>query len=299
MSDSTLSTNPAKKLRKITPWFLIICFAYYYKTIACGIVSNMLGQTYVCYTMIQSISTNNWAETLIYAPLMWFSFHMINEEVFNHIPRTQQEDSWRRKKLLGQFVIAIYLYGVGLHIANVIEIFSREYQNISSGPVYDLVYFIDEELSHVVQFLPYFFAIGWFVINDPESRPLEAKYAAYIGIAHAVERAIGTIEGSSGFMAIGLAVWMGFVAYVRLRRFSWEEAWNDYFCRYILCFSIFFPIALGVYYLSFGGFVPVSGMGDKQWQAGVYNIGLVAGAIFIFVFIDKAMKSKFTRKNYS
>ena len=111
-----------------------------------------------------------------------------------------------------------FLYGTGLHIANVIELSSREQHGVDSGDVYDLVYFLDEGLSHYLQFVPLFFVIGWFVVHDRAGRVEHASLAVFFGVAHGVERAIGIIEGGKWFLGAPTVLWLALAVAVRVHR---------------------------------------------------------------------------------
>lgn len=68
----------------------------------------------------------------------------------------------RRVELVATAAIAMWLYGVGIHAADIIEVVSRERAQITDGTVYDVAYFLDEGLSHYVQFVSLFVVIGLF-----------------------------------------------------------------------------------------------------------------------------------------
>ena len=248
-------------------WFAVVVFAYYYKAVLVGFMGGVLGVEWLGGTMIRGISTNHWIEIVIYCPLLWLALHQVNESVFG-------PDRGRRH-LIGEFAIALVIYGTGVHIANVIEIYSREQRGIDEGDVYSLVYFIDEGLSHYLQFIPLFFVIGWFVIND---RPRVGAYPAvalFLGAGHGVERAIGIIEGGKWFFGAPTVVWIGAAAWIRGRRMQrlQVDPRDDFFFRYAISFCVTLPVAQLTYLGRFGSFSQPSELAESG--ARLTGIGVI------------------------
>ena len=106
-------------------WFAVVVFAYYYKAVLVGFMGGVLGMEYLGGTLIHGISTNHWIEIIIYCPLLWLALHQINDNVFD-LDRGPAHDrrANARRRLIGEFSIALVIYGTGVHIANVIEIYS-------------------------------------------------------------------------------------------------------------------------------------------------------------------------------
>ena len=248
-------------------WFAVVVFAYYYKAVLVGFMGGVLGADWLGGTMIHGISTNHWIEIIIYCPLLWLALHQVNENVF-------AADRGRRH-LIGEFAIAIVIYGTGVHIANVIEIYSREQRGIHEGDVYNLVYFLDEGFSHYLQFVPLFFVIGWFVIHDRPRLHVYQTLALFLGAGHGVERAIGIIEGGKWFLGAPTVVWIGSAAWIRGRRLHRLDVdpRDDFFFRYAICFCVTLPIAQLTYLGRFGSFAQPSKLADSG--ARLTGIGVI------------------------
>ena len=238
-------------------WFAVVVFAYYYKAVLVGFLGGVLGIEWLGGTMIRGISTNHWIEIVIYCPLLWLALHQVNESVF-------AADRGRRH-LIGEFAIALVIYGTGVHIANVIEIYSREQRGIEEGDVYDLVYFLDEGFSHYLQFVPLFFVIGWFVINDRPRVGVAPTVALFLGSGHGVERAIGIIEGGKWFLGAPTVVWIGSAAAIRWTRLRRSDVAprDDFFFRYAISFCVTLPIAQLSYLGRFGSFAQPSELAES------------------------------------
>ena len=256
-------------------WFGIVVFAYYYKAVLCGFFGHLLGMDFLCLTFIRGISTNHWIEIIVYCPLLWLALHQVNADVFGDVP--SGEPLLRRHRalqLVGEFAIALVIYGTGVHIANVIEILSREREQY--GDVYELVYFLDEGVSHYIQFVPLFFVIGWFIINDRRGRTEGATLAVFFGAAHGVERAIGIIEGAKWFLGPPTVVWLLLAMAIRWRQVG-REATSEFFFRYAAAFCLILPVAQAAYYLRFDSFDQPSAQSDERL------VQLAIGALLLTV----------------
>ena len=237
-------------------WFAVVCLAYYYKPVLCGGVGQGLGIRAVCESSFRGISTNHWIEIIVYSPVMWFGLHRAKAGVFARARNHRPASSVRRRELAADFGVALMLYGFGLHVANVIEIYSRSHGATGAGAVYDLTYFIDEGLSHYVILLSLFFVLGWLIINDPPDRTVCPTLATLIGVAHGVERGVAFIEAGKWFLFVPVLAWFAVAITAR-----WQEhdrnarrAGQDFFFRYAVSFALTMPITVGWYRLSFGSF---------------------------------------------
>ncbi|HTH05925.1 MAG TPA: hypothetical protein VL916_08645 [Ilumatobacteraceae bacterium] len=248
-------------------WFAVIVFAYYYKALLVGFMGGVLGIEWLGGTMIRGISTNHWIEIVIYCPLLWLALHQVNENVFG--------GDRGRRHLIGAFAIALVIYGTGVHIANVIEIYSREQRGIEEGDVYSLVYFLDEGFSHYLQFVPLFFVIGWFVINDRPRVGVYSTVALFLGAGHGVERAIGIIEGGKWFLGAPTVVWIGAAAWIRGHRLQrlHVDPRDDFFFRYAISFCVTLPVAQLTYLGRFGSFAQPSELAESG--ARLTGIGVI------------------------
>jgi hypothetical protein len=266
-------TGSVERRRTTVGWFAVVVFAYYYKVVLCGFFGGVLGAESLGETTIRGISTNHWIEIIIYCPLLWLALHQVNQDVFAHAPSAPGlQRVHARRQLMGEFAIAIVIYGTGVHIANVIEIYSREQQGITGGDVYDLVYFLDEGMSHYLQFVPLFFAIGWFVVHDRPRTGLPTV-AVFLGVGHGVERAVGLIEGGKWFLGPPTLVWLGLAALARRRRLQRAGviAVDDFFFRYAISFCVTLPLAELAYLGRFGSFAQPSALDESRLRIVAYG----------------------------
>ena len=245
----------------------IVCFANYYKPLLCGVLAHGVGIHVVCDTSVSGISTNHWIEILLYCPVMWLGLHVVRGEVFATVPAdatTARRN--RRYAAIADFAIAIMLYGFGIHIANVIEIYTRQDIGITHGRVYELTYFLDEGLSHYVILLAEFFVLGWFILHDPPGRTHLAWLAPLLGVGFGVERAVGFTEAGKWFLAGPVLVWFAIALRMRVARHagSWAAAWGDFLFRFGVAFCVTFPIALAWYRIEFGSFTQPSRLPEAQ-----------------------------------
>ena len=277
--------------RHAVGWFAVVVFAYYYKAVLCGLFGSVLGFDWLGSTLIRGISTNHWIEILVYCPLLWLALHQVNRAVFDPeaiAPADRPANG--RRTLIGEFAIALVIYGSGVHIANVIELYSREQRGVSEGEVYELVYFIDEGMSHYLQFVPLFFVIGWFVIHDPLGPTTLPTVALFLGVGHGVERAVGIIEGGKWFLGPAMFVWLGVAAGIRQRRLRrFGLAARDDFCfRYALTFCITLPVSQLAYLGRYGSFAQPSALGDARMQVlALGAIALTVGGTLTFIVSER------------
>lgn len=265
---------------RVAAWFAVVVFGYYYKAVLCGFFGSMLGIESLGGTVIRGISTNHWIEIIVYCPLLWLALHQVNADVFGDRPADPgARRAHERRQLVGEFAIALVIYGTGVHIANVVEIYSREQRGIEQGAVYDLVYFLDEGMSHYLQFVPLFFVIGWFITFD---RPHHTEYptiALLLGVGHGVERAFGLIEGGKWFLGPPTILWLALTASARWRRLqrAGVPARDDFFFRYAVSFCVILPLAQLGYLAQTGSFAQPSTLG----RSGIF--AMAAGAIVLTV----------------
>lgn len=235
-------------------WFGVVVFGYYYKAFVFGFVGEILGVDQLNETWIVGIDLNHWIEIVVFCPLLWFAMHQVNADVFGVVPADpRRARQHARACTIGEFAVAIALYGTGVHIANVIELYSRQRAGVSSGDVYDLVYFLDEGLSHYLQFVPLFFLLGWFTLHDRAGRVEHSTLAVLFGVGHGVERAVGVIEGGKWLLVVPALLWLGWAVGARLRRVG-RSALDEFLVRYSLVFIVTLPVALATYRIGIGSF---------------------------------------------
>ncbi len=248
----------------VLSWFGVVVFGRLYTVLMCDLPDQVLGIDTLCHTWINHIPTYLWVEILLYGPVVWFALHRVNADVFAGVPVGPGGLRRRRCELVGSVAAAMWLYGVGIHAADLVEVLSREREGIIAGPVYELAYFLDEGLSHYVQFVSLFFLIGWWVVFDGPGRTEGAGLALFFGAAHGVERSLGIIEGEKWFLAPVVVAWMVGAAAARLRR-GGTGAIDEFFFRYAVAFTVTLPISHLVYFARFGGFPPASGLSDTSY----------------------------------
>lgn len=259
-------------------WFGIVVFAYYYKALVFGLVGEGFGADWLNDTWIAGIDLNHWIEIVVYCPLLWFALHQVNADVFGHAPADPaRARRHARARTIAEFAIAIALYGTGVHIANVVELYSRQRAEVSSGDVYDLVYFLDEGLSHYLQFVPLFFVLGWFTLHDRTGRVEHRSIAVFFGVGHGVERAIGVTEGGKWFLVAPALVWLGWAAAARLRRVG-RSGLDEFFVRYSLTFIVSLPAALVAYRIGIGSFDQPSALATRTTVAVAVGAALLTVA---------------------
>jgi hypothetical protein len=249
---------------RATAWFAVVVFARLYTAFLVDFLGRILGFEFISYTWINGIPSYLWVEIIVYGPLIWLALHQVNADVFGDVP-TEPEAlrRHRRRQFIGEVAIAIVLYGVGVHVADAIEVLSREREHITDGAVYELVYFLDEGLSHYIQFIPLFFVMGWFLIYDRPGRTAHASFALFLGVAHGVERAVGIIEAEKWFLGPAVIGWMAMAAWVRWHRVG-SAASGEFFFRHAVAFCLTVPVTQAVYYIWFDSFPAPSGLNDTE-----------------------------------
>lgn len=306
MSDSQpsnytfISTNniPAKESKSLIWWIIYVCFAYHYKVIICGFFGKTLGYDWLCHTMIHGVTTNHWFEQLIYAPILWYALYRIIEIVSGPLENEILGKKVKQQKTLAFFLLAMYIYGIGIHFANTIEIYSRVELGIRTGPLYEQVYWVDEQLSHWIQFFFFFTLFSWFIVYDRLDRIHAGYIAVFTGLLHGLERAIGVIEGDSPHIALILGAVILVACFLRWRRHEsdFPRVWKDFFFRHGLTFGLSMPVALYFYQIIFDGFVQPSEMGDSAWKVMVFVIVFTGLGFLLAVFLDKLLANNKTMK---
>ncbi|MFT5167515.1 MAG: hypothetical protein ACI8P3_002753 [Saprospiraceae bacterium] len=291
-----VSTNliPASESKSLIWWIVYICFAYHYKVIACGFFGKILGYNWFCHTMVHGVTLNHWFEQLIYAPILWYALYRIIVIIFGPEKREVLSPKIRRQKTIAFFLLAMYIYGIGIHFTNTIEIYSRTQLGITSGLLYDQVYWVDEQLSHWIQFFFFFTLFSWIIIYDRLDRVHAGYIAVFTGLLHGLERAIGVIEGDSPYIAIVLGGVILIACFIRWQRHGrdFPRVWQDFFFRHGLSFGLSMPIALYFYQFAFDGFVQPSSMGDRAWLVILFVAVVTAIGFCLAVFLDKLLIKK-------
>ncbi len=284
--------------RQLIYWVIFLCFAYQYKAVACGFLGIICGIEFICYTMVHGISTNHWFETLIYAPLMWITVSQINEIVFFPKENDLFNQERNRRKRFGQFLCAIYLFGMGIHVTNTLELYSREHLGIFEGALYEQIFWLDEKFSHWIQIGAFFLLMTWFILNDRLDRVHGSYVAIFTGISHGVERGIRVIEGSSAVLALALTVLI-FIATIyrwHMHNRDLKRSWADFFFRHGLTFSITTPLTIVIYNWTFNGFVQPSEMGIDAWKVFAFSL-ILFSVLFIFsIGMDKVFSVRVGKK---
>ena len=283
------STNISAPSNQSLTWMMVyICFAYHYKAIFCGFLGKIMGYEWICYTIIHGVSTNHWFEQFVYVPILWYVLYRLILVVFGPNEGEVLGKAIQRKKVFAIFLSTMYVYAVGIHFTNTLEIFAREQLGITSGALYEQIYWIDETFSHWVQFFCYFLLFAWLIAHDRLDRT-DGKYVAIsTGLAHGLERSIGVIEGDNAYSAMIFVVWILIACIIRWRRHdrNFGRVWKDYFFRHGLSFTITFPISLFLYQLVFNGFVQPSEMGIGAWKVVVFAVIVISFGFLIAFWVD-------------
>ncbi len=184
---------------------------------------------------------------------------------------------------------AVFIYGVGVHVADTVEVLSRQREGITDGAVYELVHFLDEGVSHYIQFVSLVFVLGWFVSFDRRGRTAHPTAALCLGVAHGLERSTGIIEGEKWFIGPAVIAWMVAAVWLRWRRVG-PAARSEFFVRYAVAFVLVLPIAQATYYAWLGSFTPPSELSDTDYArlaAGMIALG--ASVTVVIVGLDRRL----------
>lgn len=281
----------AAESKKLIWWLLYVCFAYHYKVIVCGFFGKTLGFTFLCSTLIHGVTINHWFEQLIYVPGLWYAYYQIISIVFGPHDHEILSSLVRKQKKIAHFLLAMYIYGIGIHFMNTVEIYSRKYLDISSGPLYEQIYWIDEEFSHWVQFFFYFMLFAWLIVHDRLDRTHGGYIAVFTGLLHGLERAIGVIEGDSPNIALVFGGWILIACLIRWRKhgLDFKRVWKDFLFRHGLSFGLSMPIALYTYHLVFNGYVQPSTMGNRGWLVILFVAIFTTIGFLLAVGLDKLL----------
>lgn len=288
---TTVGNKIAEQRTFVVGWFAVVVLSRLYTVVLCDIGEKLFGFEWLCHTWVHDIAVYLWFELIVFGPVMWFALYQINTDVFSGQPSDGTANNpHRRVHFAATAAAAAYFYGVGVHVADTIEVLSREREGITDGPVYDLVLFIDEDVSHYIQFVSLFFLIGWYVIHDRPGRTTYPDLALFLGVAHGIERGLGTIEGGKWFMGPAVVAWMLVAVWVRQRRVG-SAASQEFFVRFAIAFTIVFPLTLGAYYLWSGDFTAPSAIGDGEYlQLAIGSVGLAGALTAVAVALDRRLR---------
>ena len=283
-------------------WFFIsiifISVGYHHKLIICGLIGEVFGFHWICHTVIHGITTNYWFEHFVFVPLIWVAFNHIKNIVFSSKSLDISDDSWKKRKWFGQFLAMFYIYGHGMHITNTVEVYSRM-EGLANGPLYDQIYWIDEHLSHTVQFIPYFIMMSWFLIHDKLDRNVGKNVAIVSGVLHGVDRGYGITEGNSpslGVFLMGLVVLAVGYRYYR-HGSSFQRAFQDFFFRYGFGLVVTNFIFMILYQILFGVQTQLSDYaGAGAWVIVATALSCVFGMLLLFFGMDRFYKNQLTIK---
>lgn len=269
----------------VTAWFAVFVFARLYTAVLNDFLGRILGLEFISFTWIHGIPTYLWLEIIFYGPVIWLALTQINADVFGDVPADPAAlRKHRRLQFVATFAIAILIYGIGIHATDTISVLS-EREHDTDDAVYELAYFLDEGLSHYVQFFPLFFVMGWFVIYDRPGRTGHPYVAVLLGVVHGIERGVGIIEGEKWFLGPAVIVWMATAAWLRWRRVG-PAAGSEFFFRHAVVFCFSLPASHALYYAWFESFPPPSSLTDSelvQMAAGAVALTIV-GTVLVAVF---------------
>ena len=286
------ATTSTRYNRYLIWCMLFISIGYQYKLFFCGGLGLMLGFKSICYTVVHGITTNHWFEHIVYVPFMWIALNHINNVVFSSLPIEKADKGQQYKKWIGQFLCAIYIYGYGIHMTNTLEIMARN-QDLATGLLYDQIWWLDEQISHQVQFCSFFLLLCWFILHDQPDRSHNKYIAIITGIIHGVDRGIGVIEGDNPSLAFWLVGLVSVACFYRWQKHNKEinRAWKDFFFRHGVGFVFTICILLTTYDLLFGLDNQPSEMGMGALKVIALGITIIIIEIIIILGVDKISKS--------
>lgn len=260
----------------VTAWFAVFVFARLYTAVLNDFLGRILGLEFISYTWIHGIPTYLWLEVILYGPVIWLALTQVNADVFGDVPAEAGAlRRHRRLQFAATFAIAILIYGIGIHATDTLSVLS-EREQMTEGAVYELIYFLDEGLSHYVQFFPLFFVMGWFVIYDRSGRTSHQSIGLFLGAVHGIERGLGIIEGEKWFLGPAVIVWMAIAGWLRWRRVG-SAAASEFFFRHAVAFCVTLPLSQAVYFIWFDSFASPSTLSDSE----ITQMG--AGAVLLTV----------------
>lgn len=289
--------GPTRVPTAAVAWLAVVIFGRLYTVALCDVPELVFGFDWFCGSWIRGIAPYLWVELLVYGPVTWFALHQVVADAFGDVPSEPAAlRRHRRLKLAATFGVAMYLYGVGVHVADTIEVYSREGVGVTSGEVYRLVRFLDEGVSHWFQFLSMFFLIGWIVLFDRTGRTTHPRLALFLGAAHGVERGLGTTEGEKWYITPVVIAWVVTAIWLRRRRMG-PAAWSEFFVRYAVVLVMVMPICQIAYASWFGGFPPPSEFDDADsvlLAAGA--VALTAVATGVAIWFDRRLRRSSLRR---
>jgi len=271
----------------VTVWFAVFVFARLYTAVLNDFLGRILGLEFISYTWIHGIPTYLWIEIIFYGPVIWLALTMVNADVFGDVPAEPVAlRRHRRLQFAATFAIAILIYGIGIHVTDTLSVLS-EREHMTDGAVYELIYFLDEGLSHYVQFFPLFFVMGWFVIYDRLGRTANPSIGLFLGAVHGIERGVGIIEGEKWFLGPAVIAWMALAAWLRWRRVG-SAAPAEFFFRHAVAFCLTLPASQFLYYIWFDAFPPPSSLSDSEiTQMAVGAVALAVVGTVLIASLDR------------
>jgi hypothetical protein len=271
----------------VTAWFAVFVFARLYTAVLNDFLGRILGLEFISYTWIYGIPTYLWLEIIFYGPVIWLALTQVNADVFGDVP-TEPEALRRHRRLqfAATFAIAVLIYGIGIHVTDTLSVLS-EREDMTEGAVYELIYFLDEGLSHYIQFFPLFFVMGWFLIYDRPGRTAYPSIALFLGAVHGIERGVGIIEGEKWFLGPAVIAWMALAAWLRWRRVG-SAAPAEFFFRHAVAFCLTLPASQFLYYIWFDAFPPPSSLSDSEiTQMAVGAVVLAVVGTVVIASLDR------------
>lgn len=267
-------------------------FGRLYTVLLCDVPERVFGVDWFRDTLIHRIPVYLWVELVLYGPIMWLALTRLNSAVFAQLPTAGRDRRLReRQRFVGYAACAAFLYGVGIHAADIVEVYSREQAGITGGDVYELVYYLDEGLSHFVQFVSLFFLLGWFVLWDQPGRRTIPRLGLLLGVAHGVERSLGVVEGEKWYLGPAMAAWLLVAAWLRWRRVGTAAA-DELFVRYAVVVAVTVPVGQSLYFARFGAFTPPSNLSDGAYaELAVGAVALTAVASVLVLAITHVVGS--------
>jgi len=187
--------------------------------------------------------------------------------MLNIINTVFYENINRKHLFLSLGFLGIMLYGHAMHlVGNAINTYSTEinhYLDNIPPDSYELIYFFDEILGHIIFFVGLFGSIGLWIIADQQvQKPSWQEWVA--GSISGLAYAIALIESSQPWMGIVAPLWLIFCLIISSRqnfRNIQLQLKNSFWARFGTASAIMILIGELFYLIIMGSFIQPSQLG--------------------------------------
>lgn len=214
--------------------------------------------------MIWYIRTTDMIDLLFLSP-----FYLVMLLFFNHKVFSGQRES--NLYLVGLGLMGLTLYGQAMHLTgNTINCFGTEIRNYLDqipSDMYQLIYFLDEDLGHWIFYAGMFGSLGvWMIADLPDSALPHPgwKVASLAGGLFGLSYAVAIIESSHPWIGFLAAVWLLGCSIWGSRRYGlgWQHRWKQsIWVQFGLAAALMLVIGELAYAGWVGGFIQPSQLG--------------------------------------